>query len=561
QPDRIGFGASDVNASVDLWLGLREMGGRIMGAVTYSTALYDRETVERHVGYLRRVLREMAADDARPVERLPLLPDAERARVVETWNRTAADYAAAACIHELFQAHVERAPDAEAVVFEDRRLSYGELNARANRLAHHLRALGVRADVRVAICLERGPELVISVLAVLKAGGAYVPLDPAYPVDRLRYMLDDSAPAVVLTQGAVARTLADVFAGLGADVPVLQVDAASQPWASEAETNPARDGLSPEHPAYVIYTSGSTGRPKGVLVPHRGLGNVAVAQQRTFGVGADDRVLQFASLSFDAAAFELVMALASGAALCLAPREELLPGPGLLGLLRRHAVTTVTLPPSALAALPVEELPALRNITVAGEALPAELVARWGVRHRLWNLYGPTEATIWSTAAECADPARKPDIGAPIANVRAYVLDDAMEPVPVGAAGELYVGGAGVARGYLGRPALTAERFVADPFGGEPGARLYRTGDRVRWLADGRLDFLGRIDHQVKVRGYRIELGEIEARLVEHPAVRDAVVLAREDEPGDTRLVAYVVGGETAGAEVLRAYLGETLPE
>ncbi|HEU0015952.1 MAG TPA: amino acid adenylation domain-containing protein, partial [Longimicrobium sp.] len=561
QADGIGMDASDATASVDLWMGLRESGGRIVGSVTYSTALYERETVERHVGYLRRVLREMAADDGRPVERLPLLPDAERARVVETWNCTDTEYALESCIHELFQAHVERAPDATAVLFEDRRLSYAELNARANRLAHHLRVLGVGTDARVAICVERGPEMVIAVLAVLKAGGAYVPLDPAYPADRLQYMLADSAPAVVLTQGAVAETLADVFAGLGADVPVLRLDASTRPWTDQPETDPARDGLSPEHAAYVIYTSGSTGRPKGVLVPHRGLCNVAAAQQRAFGVGPDDRVLQFASLSFDAAAFELVMALASGAALCLAPREELLPGPGLLGVLRRHAVTTVTLPPSALAVLPVEELPALRNITVAGEALPAELVGRWGVRHRLWNLYGPTEATIWSTAAECADPPRKPDIGAPIANVRAYVLDDAMEPVPVGAAGELYVGGAGVARGYLGRPALTAERFVPDPFGAEPGARLYRTGDRVRWLADGRLDFIGRIDHQVKLRGYRIELGEIESRLMEHPAVREAVVVAREDAPGDARLVAYVVGGETAGADVLRAHLGQALPE
>ncbi|MBV9110452.1 MAG: non-ribosomal peptide synthetase, partial [Gemmatimonadetes bacterium] len=278
-------------------------------------------------------------------------------------------------------------------------------------------------------------------------------------------------------------------------------------------------------------------------------------------VGPDDRVLQFASLSFDAAAFELVMALASGASLCVAPREELLPGPGLLALLRAHAVTTVTLPPSALAALPVEELPALRTIAAAGEALPAELVERWGARHRLWNLYGPTEATIWSTAAECSDPARRPDIGAPIANVRAYVLDAALGPLPVNVPGELYVGGAGVARGYLGRPGLTAERFIPDPFGGEPGTRLYRTGDRVRWLTDGRLDFIGRIDHQVKVRGFRIEPGEIEARLAEHPAVREAVVLAREDEPGEKRLVAYVVGDEAAGADVLRAYLGERLPE
>ncbi|HEX8246226.1 MAG TPA: amino acid adenylation domain-containing protein, partial [Longimicrobium sp.] len=455
------------SSKLDLSLVLTATAGGLRGRLTYSTDLFERGTAERMVSHLERVLEQVAADPDVRISRLALLGEAERALALQAWNRTDAEYAAASCIHELFERQVERAPGATAVRFGDERLSYAELNARANRLAHHLRALGVRPEVRVALCVERGPEMVAAVLAVLKAGGAYVPLDPSYPVDRLQYMLADSAPAVVLTQRAVAEALAGVLGGLGGGVPVLELDASTQPWASEAETNPARGGLSPEHPAYVIYTSGSTGRPKGVLVPHRGLCNVAAAQQRTFGVGPDDRVLQFASLSFDAAAFELVMALASGAALCVASRDELLPGPGLLALLRRHAVTTVTLPPSALAVLPVEELPALRNITTAGEALPAELVGRWGVRHRLWNLYGPTEATIWSTAAECADPARKPDIGAPIANVRAYVLDAAMEPLPLGVPGELYVGGAGVARGYLGRPALTAERFVADPFGGE----------------------------------------------------------------------------------------------
>ncbi|MFL5539647.1 MAG: amino acid adenylation domain-containing protein, partial [Longimicrobiaceae bacterium] len=556
--------SAHVDAKTDLWLGLWEADGRILGNVKYATALFERATVERHLAYLRRVLEAFVADDLQGVDALPLLPEAERRLVLEEWNRTADEYPAGQCLHELFERQVERAPGATAVVFGDETLSYAELNARANRLAHDLRSRGVGPEVRVALCVERGPGMVAAVLAVLKAGGAYVPLDPAYPRDRLAYMLADSAPAVVLTQGAVAQALAGVLGGLGGGVPVLELDAAAPAWASQRETNPARGGLAPEHPAYVIYTSGSTGRPKGVLVPHRGLCNVAAAQQRAFGVGPDDRVLQFASLSFDAAAFELVMALASGAALCVAPRDELLPGPGLLALLRAHAVTTVTLPPSALAALPAEELPALRTITVAGEALPAELVERWGARHRLWNLYGPTEATIWSTAAECADPARKPDIGVPIANVRACVLDAALAPLPVGVPGELYVGGAGVARGYLGRPGLTAERFVPDPFSGVPGARLYRTGDRVRWrtgMTSGVLEYLGRLDFQVKVRGYRIEPGEIEARLAEHPAVREAVVLAREDEPGEKRLVAYVVGDQTAGAEVLRAHLGETLPE
>ncbi|MET0395626.1 MAG: amino acid adenylation domain-containing protein, partial [Longimicrobiaceae bacterium] len=550
-------------AKFDLSLTLQEAGDRIAGGVEYATALFERATVERFLGCLRRVLEAMAEDERQAVDRQPLLSPAERRQAVEGWNATEAEYPGRSCVHELFERQVERAPGATAVRSGDERLSYAELNARANRLAHHLRALGVGPEVRVALCVERGPGMVAAVLAVLKAGGAYVPLDPAYPRDRLAYMLADSAPAVVLTQGAVAEALAGVLDGPGGGVPVLELDAAAPAWAPRRDTNPARGGLTPEHPAYLIYTSGSTGLPKGVLVPHRGLCNVAAAQQRAFGVGPDDRVLQFASLSFDAAAFELVMALASGAALCVAPREELIPGPGLLALLRAHAVTTVTLPPSALAALPVEELPALRTITVAGEALPAELAARWGARHRLWNLYGPTEATIWSTAAECADPARRPDIGGPVANVRAYVLDAGLEPLPVGAAGELYVGGAGVARGYLGRPGLTAERFVPDPFGGAPGARLYRTGDRARRLADGRLDFIGRMDHQVKVRGFRIEPGEIEARLAEDPAVREAVVLAREDPafgmPGEKRLVAYVVG--EARAEALRARLRQSLPE
>ncbi|HET7232709.1 MAG TPA: non-ribosomal peptide synthase/polyketide synthase [Longimicrobium sp.] len=552
-------GADQASARYDLTLELAVTPQGLRGGLIYSTDLFERGTIERMLGHLERVLEQVATDADVRLSRLELLSAEERGLVVDAWNRTAAEVPADRCIHELFEAWAERTPDATAVRFGDERLSYAELNARANRLAHELRARGVGPEVRVALCVERGPGMVAAVLAVLKAGGAYVPLDPSYPADRLRYMLADSAPSVVLTQGAVAEALADVLGGLGGGVPVLELDAAAPAWASRPDTNPVRGGVAPENPAYLIYTSGSTGRPKGVLVPHRGLCNVAAAQQRAFGVGPDDRVLQFASPSFDAAAFELVMALASGAALCVASRDELLPGPGLLALLRTHAVTTVTLPPSALAALPVEELPALRTITVAGEALPAELAARWGARHRLWNLYGPTEATIWSTAAECADPARKPDIGTPIANVRAYVADAALEPLPVGVPGELFVGGAGVARGYLGRPGLTAERFVPDPFGGEPGARLYRTGDRVRWLAGGRLDFIGRVDHQVKVRGFRIEPGEIEARLAEHPAVREAAVLAREDDPGEKRLVAYVAGG--AGADELREHLRRSLPE
>ncbi|HEX9937102.1 MAG TPA: condensation domain-containing protein, partial [Longimicrobium sp.] len=295
--------SAHVDAKVDLWLGLWEADDRILGSVKYATALFDRATVERHLAYLRRVLEAFVADDLQGVGALPLLPEAERRLMLETWNRTEDEYPRGACIHELFEWQVERAPGATAVVFGDERLGYAELNARANRLAHDLRARGVGPEVRVALCVERGPDMVAAVLAVLKAGGAYVPLDPAYPADRLAYMLADSAPAVVLAQRAVARDLAGVLDELGG-VPVLELDGAAPAWASRPETNPARGGVTPEDAAYVIYTSGSTGRPKGVLVPHRGVCNVAAAQQRAFGVGPDDRVLQFASLSFDAAAFE-----------------------------------------------------------------------------------------------------------------------------------------------------------------------------------------------------------------------------------------------------------------
>jgi amino acid adenylation domain-containing protein len=553
-----GVEAEFASAKFDLSLMLTPTPRGLRGGLTYSTDLFERATVERMLGHLERVLEQVAADADVRLSRLVLVGEEERVLVLEAFNRTDVEYADASCLHELFERQVERAPHATAVRSGDECLSYAELNARANRLAHDLRARGVGPEVRVALCLDRGPEMVAAVLAVLKAGGVYVPLDPAYPHDRLAYMLADSAPAVVLTQRPVAEALGAVLDGLG--VPVLRLDEAAPRWASQPETNPARGGLTPQNPAYLIYTSGSTGRPKGVLVPHRGLCNVAATQQGVFGVTPDDRVLQFASLSFDAAAFEMILALAWGASLCVAPREELLPGPKLLALLRKHAVTTVILPPSALAALPVEELPALRTISVAGEAFPAELAARWGARHRLLNLYGPTEGTIWSSAGECADTARKPDIGPPVGNVRAYVLDAGLQPLPVGVPGELYLGGAGVARGYLGRPGLTAERFVPDPFGGAPGARLYRTGDRVRWLASGRLDFMGRVDNQVKVRGFRIEPGEIETRLAEHPAVSDAVVLVREDKPGDRRLVAYYLG-EAVEIEALRAHLSQRLPE
>ncbi|HEU0055001.1 MAG TPA: amino acid adenylation domain-containing protein, partial [Longimicrobium sp.] len=520
-----GGAASEATAKFDLSLALWEQGGRIVGSLIYATSLFEQATIERHLAYLRRVLEAMVADDLRSVDALPLLPEAERRRVVEEWNRTEAPYPGESCLHEFFEARVERAPDAPAVVFGEEVLSYAELNRRANRLAHHLRTLGVGPDARVAICVERSPEMVIGVLGVLKAGGVYVPLDPAYPAERLRYMLDDSAPTVVLTRTSIAAAREELF--IGVDAEVLALDAPA--WEEQPATNPERAGLAPGHLAYVIYTSGSTGKPKGVMVAHRNVAGLVAAQARTLGVDASSRVLQFASFSFDASVFEMVMALCGGASLHLPSDSDLLAGEALERVVERGRITHVTLPPAVLPTLsPDGELSSVRTMVLAGEALPEAAVKRWAGGRRMVNAYGPTEATVWSTYHECQqDESGPPPIGRPIPNARVYVLDDRGEPAATGVAGELYIGGAGVARGYLDRPALTAERFVPDAFGGEAGARLYRSGDRARWRVDRELEFLGRADFQVKVRGFRIELGEIEARLREHEAVREAAVIAR----------------------------------
>ena len=528
------------------------------GAALHLRAVYDRRrfaaaTARRMLAELRTLLAAIAADPDCPAGDLPLLDAGERARVLEGWNATAAPLEPL-CAHQLFERHAARAPHAVAVEFEDAALTYAALNARANRLAHLLRARGVAAEAPVGVMMERGPELVAALLAVLKAGGAYLPLDPAYPPERLSYMLRDSGARLVLA----TRAHLDAVPAGAADV--LCVDGDDSLDAQSSDDPPLRS--TPESLAYVIYTSGSTGRPKGVMVPHRGIVNVVQAQVSTFGLGEGERVLQFASPSFDASVFEAFMALGTGGRIVSGPRDSLLPGPGLVDLLQSRSVSVVTLPPSALAALPQAELPALRTITVAGEACPAELVNRWGRAHRFFNLYGPTEDTIWATCAPCAPGDRPPPIGRPIANARTYVLDERMGPVPVGAEGELYLGGAGVARGYLGRPGRTAERFVPDPFSGDRGARLYRTGDRVRWTEEGDLEFLGRVDEQVKLRGYRIEPGEVEAALLRHPAVREAAVAARRDRDGPGRLVAYVVAeGDAPGTGELRAFLGRSLPE
>ena len=459
-----------------------------------------------------------------------------------------------------------RTPDAPAVLCETGALTYAELEARANRLAHLLIEGGAGPERIVALALPRSVEIVVAQLAVVKAGAAYLPVDPAYPAERISFMLADARPVLVLTLSDLVHEL-----GCPDGMPVLVLDdpataAALEGRPQRAPTDADRHRpLRLANPAYVIYTSGSTGRPKGVVVSHAGLASFSGAEVDRFAVSPEDRVLQFSSPSFDASVLELCMSLPAGAALVVPPPGPLL-GDALAEVLAQHKVTHALIPPVALATVPdgVAEagLPHFRGVIVGGEACTAELVARWAPGRRMINAYGPTESTVVSTWSQPLAPGGAPPIGRPIWNTRVYVLDGALRPVPVGIAGELYVAGGGLARGYLNRPGLTAERFVANPFG-EPGSRMYRTGDVVRWTAGGELQFVGRADDQVKVRGFRVEPGEIESRLRQHPGIGDAVVMARGDKRGHRRLVAYVVpaaGSPLASTADLRDLLAQTLP-
>ena len=545
----------------------------LTGLWSFNRDLFDAATVRRMAGRFGRLLAAAVAEPGRPVRELPLVGEEERHQLLLAGNDTGT-LRPFGTLSEMLAAQVARDPEATAVVSGDGDLTYGELDRLAAGLAVRLRGWGVGQEEVVGLLAERTPAAVAAMLAVLRAGGVYLPLDPTYPDERLRFMLEDSGARLVLASSELAGRL-PWFAG-----PVLALEeeaaGALDPAGCWGGLLPPVD---PRQLAYLIYTSGSTGRPKAVAVAHQGMPNLALAQARAFGIGPGDRVLQFSSLGFDASVAELCHALGNGAALVLGSRDELMPGPGLFGLLRERAVTHATLPPSALAALPLPgpgALPALRTVVVAGEACPPELARRWSVGRCFVDAYGPTEVTVCATLAPTAGEGHRLSIGRPLPNMAVYLLAD-LEPVPYGLAGELCVAGVGLARGYFGRPALTAERFVPDPFGDEPGGRLYRTGDLGRHLQDGSLDFLGRIDGQVKVRGFRVELGEIEAALAREPGVREAAVVLRPAGAGpvrtsaDERLVAFVVpreeaepGGERVSepaAASLRAALKARLPE
>ena len=501
------------------------------------------------------------------VSRLAFISEAERHKVLVGWNATEAAYPRDKCIHEMFEAQAAKTPEAIAVVQGDVELTYTELNARANRLAHYLRGLGVKPDARVAICVERNLDMVVGLFAILKAGGAYVPLDPAYPADRLAFMLKDSAPVALLASAKTKAALSETLSGLA--TVALEADAGR--WASEPASNPAR-GAGPKNLAYVIYTSGSTGVPKGVMVEHGGVVNLLWSMRELLAFDASDRFVLQTTIAFDIAGLELYLPLICGARTILTDQKTVLDPALLSETLLRHEATFLQATPATWGVLMEAGCAGLNGIKAisGGEALPPDL-AMWMMQQarNLWNMYGPTETTIWSAAlaveAGAMVPARL-SIGRPIANTKIYILDANLQPAPIRVAGEIYIGGAGVARGYLNRPELTVERFVKDPFAKDPEARMYKTGDLGRWRADGTIDFLGRNDFQVKIRGFRIELGEIEARIKEHPGIHDAAVAAREDRPGDKRLAAYFVAhdsheGEAPTVESLRTHLAATLPE
>jgi amino acid adenylation domain-containing protein len=550
--------AENTSAKFDLSMLIQESKSGLAAALRYNVDLFEQTTAARLLNCFAVLLEAIAAAPQQRISQLALLRPAERAQLLAQGNQSRAAFPDRQTVHSLFEAQVERSPEAVALVFGEQQLSYRELNARANQLGHYLRAAGVGPEVLVGLCVERSVEMIVALLGILKAGGAFVPLNPLYPQERLSFMIADAGLSLLLTEQALLAQLPEL-----SGLQTLCLDREAARLGAQPSQNLA-GGAGADNLAYVIYTSGSTGQPKGVLVQHRGVCNLALAQAQVFGVSAASRVLQFASISFDAVVSELFKTLLTGATLCLARAESLMPVEPLLQVLRQQSISMVTLPPSVLAVLPAEELPALRTVISAGEACTAELVANWSSEQRqLLNAYGPTEVTVCATSSAPLEGQSRPPIGRPLNNTEVYVLDGQMQPVPNGVVGELYVGGVGLARGYLQRPALTAERFLPHPFTAQPGSRLYRTGDLARYLEDGQLEYRGRSDQQVKLRGFRIELGEVEAVLGQHPAVRDVVVLAREDEPAQKRLVAYLLTAPETPADVMqwRAWLSQKLPD
>ncbi|MGN9810962.1 amino acid adenylation domain-containing protein [Micromonospora sp. BQ11] len=523
-------------------------------SILYDTQRFDSRTVDGMLAHMRQTCRALISAPQTRLAELTMLTDSERVRILEEWNTSTTTDTAPEYLHELFEAQALRTPDAVALVHGEEQLSYGELNRRANQLARFLQARGVGPEVLVGLCLERSVEVLVGLLGILKAGGAYVPLDPGYPEDRLAFLIEDAGLRLILTQAHLAPKLST------GDVPTVCLDTGWAEVSGESAEAPVVVGLGPENLAYIIYTSGSTGRPKGVMVAHRCLNHVVPWQREYECLARPQRVLQVASYSFDFSVWEILMPLLVGGTLHVPRRGVHMIGSDLREVLVERAIENLSFTPGALATLPTGGLPHLRTLVVGGEAYSPDLIRSWAPGRTFFNVYGPTETTIFATGTVIDEHLDVLHMGRPITNVEVYVLDAYLQPVPVGVPGELYIGGVGVTRGYLNRPELTAEYFVANPFG-EPGSRLYRSGDLVRYLPEGAIEFVGRVDHQVKIRGFRIELGEIENALLQHPQVRTCAVLVLPDGSGQ-RLVAYVEPEQGAGdlGEALRTYLGEKLP-
>ncbi len=549
-------------AKFDLLLSMRDSEKGLTGTLEYNTDLFNADTIARMIGHFQTLLESIVVNCRQHIANLPLLTPAEQQTILKEWNNTQVEYQQRACVHQLFAKQTEKTPDATALIFGDEKLTYRELNHRANQLAHYLQDLGVQPETIVSICMERSVEMVVGILGIMKAGGAYLPLDPSYPQERLAYMLGDAKVSILLAQSHLVDNLPPHQA------KVINIDNNSAFFKDYSPTNPVSN-VELENIAYVIYTSGSTGTPKGVINTHQGLCNRLLWMQNTYELTSSDRVLQKTPFSFDVSIWELFLPLITGATLVLAKPGGHQDANYLVNLIAEKKITILHFVPSMLQVfLEVPELDnchSIKNVICSGETLPFELQKRFLTRldTQLHNLYGPTEAAIDVTAWRCQQNIVENivPIGRPISNTQIYILDKYLQPVPIGIPGELHIGGLGLARGYLNKPELTQEKFVASPF--ISGQFLYKTGDLARYLPDGNIEFLGRIDHQVKIRGFRIELGEIEAVLAQHPQVRETVVLAREDIPKNHRLVAYIVTHANTQFSIheLRDYLQQKLPD
>jgi amino acid adenylation domain-containing protein len=550
-------------AKLDLTLELDERPEGIIGRFEYNTDLFDASTISRMIDHFQTLLEGIVADPDKRLWELPLLRVAEQQQLMAL-NNTKADYPLEAYIHQLFEAQVERTPDAVAVVFEGEQLTYLQLNQRANQLAHHLQKLGVEPEMLVGICVERSLEMVVGLLGILKAGGAYLPLDPSYPQERLAFMLEDAQVSVLLTQQKLVPSLPEY------KTHCFCLDTEWEVLAQESEEKPL-SSVTTDNLAYTIYTSGSTGKPKGVLVTHQNLVHSTSARISYYSEPVTSFLL-LSSFAFDSSIAGIFWTLCQGGILVLPPakfQQELLQ---LTKFIPQHQVSHLLSLPSLynliLEQAEPQQLTCLRTVIVAGEPCSRELIERHSkllAHTSLFNEYGPTEGTVWSSVYHCQPSGVRTQvpIGRPIANMQIYLLDKYLNPVPIGVPGEIHIGGAGIARGYLNRPELTNQKFIPNPFSDEPGQRLYKTGDLARYLSDGNIEFLGRLDHQVKIRGFRIELGELESTLLQHPSVREIAVIAREDIPGDKRLVAYIVPNpeQTPTIDELRRFLKQKLPD